>query len=97
MTYHSGLKSNEPESRNTNFVVWAHNKINKTCKDDPTRHGTRREKQRQTEEEIRRQHSGMDTFKLGKVLQNAKNREGWRKVVARSYLIPERLFRLRDK
>ena len=30
-------------------MVWAHSKINRTCKDDPTGHCTRREKERQTE------------------------------------------------
>ena len=28
-------------------MVWVHNKINRTCKDDPTRHGTGRENERQ--------------------------------------------------
>ena len=27
-------------------MVWAHNKISRTCKDDPTGHGIRREKER---------------------------------------------------
>ena len=35
-------------------MVWAHNKINRTCNDDPTGHGTRREKERQTEKEMGR-------------------------------------------
>ena len=35
-------------------MVWAHNKINRTCKDDPTGHGTRREKDRQTEKKMGR-------------------------------------------
>ena len=35
-------------------MVWAHNKINRTCNDGPTGHGTRREKERQTEKEMRR-------------------------------------------
>ena len=35
-------------------MVWAHNKINRTCKDDPTGHSTRREKERQTEKEMGR-------------------------------------------
>ena len=30
-------------------MVWAHNKINTIFKDDLTEHGTRREKERQTE------------------------------------------------
>ena len=30
-------------------MVWAHNKINRTCKDDPTGHVARRERERQAE------------------------------------------------
>ena len=46
-------------------MVWAHNKINRTCKDDPTGPCTRRQKERQTEKEMGRQHNGMDRFKVG--------------------------------
>ena len=34
------------------YMVWAHSEINRTCKDDPTGYGTRREKERQTEKEM---------------------------------------------
>ena len=46
-------------------IVRAHNKINRTCKDDPTRHGTRREKERQTEKELGRQHIAMARIRIG--------------------------------
>ena len=46
-------------------MVWAQNKINRTCKDDPTGHCTRREKERQTEKEMGRQHNGVDRIKVG--------------------------------
>ena len=46
-------------------MVWAHNKINRTSKDGPTGHCTRREKERQTEKEMGRQRNGMDRFKVG--------------------------------
>ena len=36
-------------------------------------------------------------LKLGEALRKAENREGWRKVVARSSLVPQRSTRLRDK
>ena len=48
-------------------MVGAHSKINRTCKDDPTRYGIRRDKERQTEKEMGRQHYGMDSLKLGDV------------------------------
>ena len=35
-------------------MVRAHNKIKRTCKDDPTGHGTRREKETQAEKEMGR-------------------------------------------
>ena len=66
-------------------MVWARNKINRACKDDPTR----REKERQTEKEMGRQRNGMDRFKAGEALRKAEHREGWRKVVAASSLVPQ--------
>ena len=78
-------------------MVWAQNKINRTCKDDPTGHCTRREKKRQTEKEMGRQRNGMDRLKLGEALRKAENREEWRTVVARSPLVPQRSTRLWDK
>ena len=69
-------------------MVWAHSKVKRTCKDDPTGHCTRRKKEKQTEKEMGRQLNGMDRLKLGEGLRKAENREGWRKVVARSSLVP---------
>ena len=36
-------------------------------------------------------------LKMGEALGKAENKEGWRKVVARSYLVPQRLSKQRDK
>ena len=47
------------------IISWAQNKINRTCKDDPTGHCTRREKERQTEKEMGRQRNGVDRIKVG--------------------------------
>ena len=65
-------------------MVWVRNNVNRTCKDDPTGHCTRREKERQTEKEMGRQSNGIDRTALRK----ADNREEWRKVVAQSSLVP---------
>ena len=46
-------------------VQGGQNKIDRTCKDDPTGHCTRREKERQTEKEMGRQHNRMDRIKVG--------------------------------
>ena len=74
------------------------NKINRTCKDDPTGHCTRREKERQTEkkrwEDKVTEWTGL---KLGEALRKAENREEWRTVVARSSLVPQLSTRLWDK
>ena len=36
-------------------------------------------------------------LKMDEALRKVENREGWRKVVARSSLVPQRSARLRDK
>ena len=46
-------------------LVWAQNKMNRICKDDPIGHCTRREKERQTEIAMGRQRNGMDRIKVG--------------------------------
>ena len=46
-------------------MVCGHNKIIRTSKDDPTGHGTQREKKRQTEKEMAGQHNGMGRFTVG--------------------------------
>ena len=78
-------------------MVWTHNKISRTCKDDPAGHCTRGEKERQTEKETGRQHYGVDGLKLVEALRTAENKEEWRTVVARSSLVPQRSTRLRIK
>ena len=47
-------------------MVWAHNKINRTCKDDPSGRGTRREEERQTEKEMGKYYIGMDRIRVGR-------------------------------
>ena len=46
-------------------MIWAHNKMNRTCKDDPTGHGNWREKEKQTEKEIGRLYIRMDRIRVG--------------------------------
>ena len=60
------------------------------------RHSKRREKTRQTEEEVGRQHQGMHRPGFGKSQRAVENREKWRKVVAKSSVVPQRPSRLRD-
>ena len=46
-------------------LVWVLKKINITSKGDPTGHGTRREKERQTEKEIGGSYIRMDRIRVG--------------------------------
>ena len=57
-------------------MVWAHNKINRTCKDDPIGHGASREKKRQTEAEMGRQSFRMDRIRAER-LRTKRNGENW--------------------
>ena len=69
-------------------MVWAYNKIHTACKDDPTGHGTRRDKERQTEKEMGRKLSEWIGLGLDEALRKAEDREEWRKMVDRSSLMP---------
>ena len=67
------------------------------CKDDPTEHGARKEKERQREKEMGRQPIRMDRFKVGR-----SPSKGWkqRRMENSGCLImlnAQQLFRLRDK
>ena len=54
------------------------------------RHSERGKKTRQTEEEVGRQHQGMDRPGVRQVPEGSgvENREKWRKLVARSSVVP---------
>ena len=54
------------------------------------RHSERGKKTRQTEEEVGRQHQGMDRPGVRLVPEGRENREKWRKLVAKSSVVPQR-------
>ena len=57
----------------------------------------RGKKTTQTKEEVGRQHQGIWTdLKFGKSQRAVENRGKWRKLVAKSSVVPERPSRLRD-
>ena len=60
-------------------------------------HGTRREKDRQTEKRWKDNISEWTGLGLGEALRKVEDREEWRKVVARSSFDAPRLFRLQDE
>ena len=64
---------------------------------DFARHSERGKKTKQTEEEVGRQHQGMEGLEFAKSQRAAENREKWRKRVAKSSVVPQRPSRLRDR
>ena len=61
------------------------------------RHSERGKKTRQTEEEVGRQHQGMDRPGGRQSQRAVENRGKWRKLVAKSSVLPQRPSRLRDR
>ena len=61
-------------------MVWAQNITNGTNKHDPTRHGTRREKKRQTEEEMGSNITEWTRLKSGEALRKAGSRDSHKTV-----------------
>ena len=61
------------------------------------RHSERGKKTRQSEEEVGRQHQGMDRHGVRQVPEGSRNRRKWRKLVAKSSVVPQRPSRLRDR
>ena len=53
------------------------------------RHSERVKKTRQTEEEVRRQHQGMDRPGVSQVQEGVEDREEWRKLVVKSSVVPK--------
>ena len=60
-------------------------------------HLAREKKTRQTEETVGRQHQGMDRPGVRQVQRAVENREKWRKLVAKSSVVPKRPSRLKDR
>ena len=60
------------------------------------RHSERGKKTRRAKEEVGRQHQGMDRPGVWQVPEGMENREKWRKLVAKSSVVPQRPSRLRD-
>ena len=61
------------------------------------RHSEREKKTRHTEEEVGRQHQGMDRSGFAKSQRAVENRGKWRILVAKSSVVPQRPSRLRDR
>ena len=61
------------------------------------KHRERGKKARQTEEEVGRQHQGMDRPGVRQVPRLVENREKWRKLVVKSSVVPQRPSRLKNR
>ena len=53
------------------------------------RHSERGKQTRQREEEVGRQHQGMDRLEFGKSQREVENREKWRKLVSKSSVVSQ--------
>ena len=71
-------------------MVWSCFPFIRSGQNHLARHSERGKKTRQTEEEVRRQHQEMDRPEFGKSQRAVENREKWRKLVAKSSVVPQR-------
>ena len=78
-------------------MVWSCLTFIRSDQNHLARHSERRKKTRQTEEEVGRQHQGMDGLEFAKSQRAVENRGKWRKVVAKSSVVPQRPTRFRDR
>ena len=77
-------------------VVWSCFPFMRSGQNHLARHSERGKKTRQTEEEVGRQHRGMDRPGVSQVPEGSGKQGKWRKLVAKSSVVPQRPSRLRD-
>ena len=75
-------------------MVWTSLPFIRSGKNHFARQNERRKKTRQTEEEVGRQHQGLDFAKPQRAVEN---REKWRKLVLKSSVVSQRPSWLRDR
>ena len=78
-------------------VVWSCLPFTRSGQNHLARHSERGKKTRQTEEEVRRQHQGMGRPGIRQVPVGSGEQGKWRKLVAKSSVVPQRLTWLRDR
>ena len=78
-------------------VVWSCLPFIRSGQNHLARHRERGKKTRQTEEEVGRQHQGMDRPAFGKSQRAVENMENRRKLVAKSSVVPQQPLQLRDR
>ena len=77
-------------------VVWSCFPFIRSGQNRLSRHSERGKKTRQTEEEVGKQHQGLDRPEFGKSHRAVENREKWRTLVAKSSVVPQRHSQLWD-
>ena len=78
-------------------VVWSCLQFIRSGQNHLARHSEKGKKTWQTEEEVGRQHQGMDRPEVRKSQRTVENRGKWRKMVVKSSVVPQRPSRLWDK
>ena len=77
-------------------VVWSCLPLTRSGQNHLARHSERGKKTRHTEEEVGRQHQGMARPGVWQVPEGSGEKGKWRKLVAKSSVLPKRPLRLRD-
>ena len=77
-------------------VVWLCLPFIRSGQNHLARHSERRKKTRQTEEEVGRQHEGIDWSGVRQVPEGSGEQGKMEKIVAKSSMVPQRPLRLRD-
>ena len=77
-------------------VVWSCFPFIRSGQNHLAGHRERGEETRQTEEEVGRQHQGMNRPGVRQVQRTVEKREKWRKLVVKSSVVPQRPSRLRN-
>ena len=78
-------------------VVWSCLPFIRSGQNHLARHSERGKKTRRTNEDVGRQHQGMDRPGVRQVQEGSGEQGKWRKLVARSSVVPQRPSRLRDR
>ena len=78
-------------------VVWSCLPFIKSGQNHLARQSEKRKKTRQTEEEVGRQHQGIDRPGVREVPEGSGEQGKWRKLVAKSSVVHQRHSRLRDR
>ena len=78
-------------------VLWSCLPFIRSGQNHLARHNEMGKKTRQTEEAVERQHQGMDRPGVRQVPECSGEQGKWRKLVAKSSVVPQRPSRLRDR